>query len=165
MEQKCTMCGEVKTLELFSKDAGAKRGVKRICKVCDSERAKKYYRENRESLLEKSKKYHLENKGIAPSRQKEYYRNVHLKRTYSMTLDEYNKMLSDQGGVCKICGQLNQNDWSLYVDHDHSCCLGAMSCGKCTRGLLCRKCNTGLANFQDDPELLLRAAAYIRGKL
>ena len=30
---------------------------------------------------------------------------------------------------------------NLEVDHDHSCCEGGNSCGKCIRGVLCRGCN------------------------
>src|SRR4029077_2130187 len=32
----------------------------------------------------------------------------------------------------------------LAVDHDHNCCPGAHSCGKCIRGILCGTCNSAL---------------------
>jgi len=58
-----------------------------------------------------------------------------------------------QGGVCAICGGINDNDDALSVDHDHE--TGRI------RGLLCSKCNKGLGSFNDDPELLRKAIAYL----
>jgi hypothetical protein len=50
----------------------------------------------------------------------------------------------------------------LAVDHNHGCCPGEKSCGKCVRGLLCDNCNQAIGKFRDDPELLLKAAEYLR---
>jgi hypothetical protein len=68
-------------------------------------------------------------------------------------------MLVRQGGGCAICRRDNGKRL-LAVDHDHACCPGERTCGKCVRGLLCDGCNHGLGKFRDDPELLRRAAEY-----
>lgn len=47
------------------------------------------------------------------------------------------------------------------VDHDHKCCERGTSCGKCIRGILCRKCNVALGYLQDDADLAQRAAQYL----
>ena len=44
------------------------------------------------------------------------------------------------------------------VDHDHSCCPGSKTCGKCLRGLACQKCNQGIGQFGDDPDRMRRVA-------
>jgi len=80
----------------------------------------------------------------------------------NMTIDEYNERLESQNFKCAICG-VDQGDISdaLAVDHDHSCCDGEKSCGKCTRGLLCNKCNTSIGGFNDSVELLVKAVGYL----
>jgi recombination endonuclease VII len=70
-----------------------------------------------------------------------------------MTLDDYAELLAKQGGGCGICG----TSADLVVDHDHDT-------GR-TRGLLCRPHNAAIGQLGDDPALLLKAAAWIRGEL
>lgn len=61
-------------------------------------------------------------------------------------------------GKCEICGKPTHR---LCLDHRHSCCGPENACRACARGLLCRACNAGLGMFQDDPGLLVSAAAYL----
>lgn len=37
------------------------------------------------------------------------------------------------------------------IDHDHGCCPGGNSCGRCVRGILCNRCNTIAAAIENDP--------------
>jgi hypothetical protein len=91
-----------------------------------------------------------------------YRRRYHLKRRYGMTLEDYDAMLKRQGGGCAVC-HATPGGRVLHVDHDHSCCPmdADKTCGQCIRGLLCDDCNRGLGSFQDNPDLLMAAAAYL----
>ena len=66
---------------------------------------------------------------------------------------EYERFLSEQDGVCAICLKPCQTGQRLSVDHDHV--TGAV------RGLLCRRCNSGLGHFQDSLDLLKKALMYL----
>ena len=78
---------------------------------------------------------------------------------YGLTQEQYDKMESDQGGVCAICLQVPTR--AFDIDHDHSCCPGDTSCGECVRGLLCFNCNSALGKLKDDVGSLKRAVAYL----
>lgn len=81
---------------------------------------------------------------------------------YSLTLTQYRAMWAAQAGTCKLCRQEpSGRSRVLAVDHDHTCCPGQSSCGKCVRGLLCDRCNNGLGCFGDNPRLLRAAADYV----
>ena len=82
-------------------------------------------------------------------------RKSDLKR-YGITADEFVSMSKAQGDVCAICSgkQTAKRHPNLSVDHDHD--TGEV------RALLCVKCNTGLGMFRDSPELLEKAALYLR---
>lgn len=73
---------------------------------------------------------------------------------YGLTTEQYAVMLAAQNGGCKICGGLNPSGRRLAVDHDHHT-------GK-IRGILCSRCNSGIANFKDAPELLAKAIQYLQ---
>lgn len=91
-----------------------------------------------------------------------------LRFQYKMTLETYETMLAEQGGVCAICRmpEVGRTKGGLVhdlaVDHDHACCPEkGMSCGKCIRGLICGNCNKGLGAFQDNPDFMRAAIAYL----
>lgn len=92
-------------------------------------------------------------------------RNSHLVRTYSITEADYEEVLASQGGVCFICGPItgrNGTSKKLSVDHDHKCCNGPKSCGRCVRAVLCTNCNRYiLGHLRDDVEALKRAIEVI----
>ena len=85
-------------------------------------------------------------------------RQDHHLRLYGIPRVEVMRMVEQQGG-CAICATKTGTDW--VVDHDHACCPRTRTCGKCVRGVVCRKCNSGLGMFGDDPNRLLAAAAYL----
>ena len=90
-------------------------------------------------------------------------RNV---RRHGLTLLQYEEMVEAQGDACAICGTrdpIGRGKW--HIDHDHDCCPGTHSCGKCVRGLLCSRCNTGLGLFQDNSRVLVNALTYLQGSI
>ena len=109
---------------------------------------------------------------ITPSSDKAYYarewrkknpdksKNNDLKKTYGITLDEYDELLNMQQKVCAICGNPetavdNKGHIRMMpVDHCHRT-------GK-IRGLLCTGCNTALGGFKDDIDLLEKAIKYLK---
>ena len=62
---------------------------------------------------------------------------------HRMDPDEYVR-LSANGCMNPACREA----YPLQIDHDHSCCPGANSCGRCIRGLLCGGCNKRLAHME-----------------
>lgn len=92
----------------------------------------------------------------------EYYKNKDLKKSFGITLDDYNLMLVKQNNVCAICNKPETMFDSkqkvirkLSVDHCHST-------GK-IRGLLCSHCNHALGKFQDNIDYLQKAIDYLKG--
>lgn len=97
---------------------------------------------------------------------KRHHAARNLKRKSGMTEHDYRKLLAAQGGKCAICGDTNPGGrWKhrgrFHVDHDHACCPGKSSCGRCVRGLLCGACNVGLGAFRDNQDALMTAVAYL----
>jgi hypothetical protein len=79
-----------------------------------------------------------------------------LKRLYGISGDAFGVMLKAQGYACAICRRPFSRETHTtkpQVDHDHA--------SGCTRGLLCRLCNTLLGHALESPQVLRAAAAYI----
>lgn len=72
--------------------------------------------------------------------------------------------LLSKSEACEICNILFESVKDMHIDHDHSCCPGganAKTCGKCTRGILCTRCNSMLGFAKDNPDTLLAAVVYL----
>jgi len=135
MTNVCTWCKVEKPTEQF--DIQYYKGKvcekrRSVCKLCRLERRKTYGVRSGEGL-----------------------RDYNLKRLYGITLEIFKKMLLIQENKCFVCKGNSRNRWGygLAVDHCHKS-------GK-VRKLLCDKCNKGLGQFNDNPELLRLAAKYI----
>lgn len=83
----------------------------------------------------------------------EYYRNHSLLQKYGISLLEWEALFDSQGRVCAICDTDEKRGKNWHTDHNHVT-------GK-IRGILCGWCNTALGKFQENKELLRKAAAYI----
>ena len=121
-------------------------------------------KKNREKRNAYKKEWRNKNKHKA----KEYYEKVYkfkedknktrdnrFKRTYGISLDDYNQMLIDQKGCCLICekhaSELNK---SLAIDHCHKT-------GK-IRGLLCSRCNVGIGLLEEDLKIFENCIKYLK---
>jgi hypothetical protein len=141
--KKCTTCNQIKPVSEF----GTQRGrLRHHCKVCKNKESREWYEKNKERKKELSKNY------------RNIKKNQDLKKSYKITLDDYNKMLVEQNYSCKIC--LSHQDKfkrRLCVDHDHTT-------GK-VRGLLCDTCNRSLGLLKDNIEVMKRAVTYLESAL
>jgi len=133
--RKCTKCLASKPLDSFSKNKLGSQGKMSWCKSCQ----KDYMRERRKT-----------DKG------KQEVCNNNLKKSYGISLEDYNNMVKAQGNCCKLCSVHTDSlgkQSKLYVDHCHST-------GK-VRGLLCNNCNSALGKFKDDADLMYKAISYV----
>jgi hypothetical protein len=80
-------------------------------------------------------------------------RNYLLKYRYGIDVDDFERMLARQGGLCAICKVVP----GTFVDHCHQ--SGQV------RGVLCFNCNNGLGHFGDNTVLLELAALYLEGEV
>jgi hypothetical protein len=162
----CRPCSTWKMHDQFAKDARIKSGLAAKCKNCNKRGAAKH-RGNNPGL---NARQVAEWRKLNPEYMKEYYdsnRQTIIERTidsfrvktYGLTPGQYDEMVEAQNNLCAICEQPETAIMpsgfvrSLAVDHCHKT-------GK-VRQLLCGKCNTGIGNFLDNPELLKAAISYL----
>lgn len=158
----CRLCREAKPREEFYRDKGSRDGYRNDCKACNRAASARRYRENPGPAIARSQQWMKENRERYNDRMRRYRdsgkkaiadRKSYLKRTYGLTLEQYDAMLASQDGVCAICGKPPSNAFVLHVDHDHV--TGAI------RGLLHFTCNNLLGDAEDDPVVLRNAASYV----
>ena len=119
------------------------------------EYTREYHRKHPDRVIEYRRRAAIWRKGN-PEKVKEYTaranRKNNLKKKYSITEDDYQKMLEKQNGLCAICGGRGKK--KLSVDHCHVT--------KKVRGLLCQRCNVGIGMFKDDTNFMNKAIEYLK---
>ena len=90
-----------------------------------------------------------------PEQRAEHQRRMKYKRVYGITIEDYDRMLEEQGGRCAICrtDTPGGSGARFAVDHNHE--TGEV------RGLLCNNCNRGLGHLQDSVLILEQAIRYL----
>ena len=123
--KKCLLCKKIRRVSRFGRNKLASDGLQSICNPCTNEKARKYAREH------------------------------HLHTRYGLTIDDYNKMLSNQKGVCKICKALptTSSNNKLAVDHCHI--------SGDVRGLLCTRCNVVIGQIENIAHLYDKINDYL----
>jgi hypothetical protein len=190
LTQQCYKCGKVKPISEFHSDTRSRTGIVRTCKECISTYARQYHAAHQYSPTAIKTKKCSRCKLVKPisefaiskynklgyaSQCKKCYNAAHkvfskehpthnseaqVKSRYGMTYAEHQLLDKSQNGICAICGcpetRVNRLGQivPLTVDHDHK--TGRV------RALLCFHCNWGIGHFYDDPELLEKAAEYLR---
>ena len=135
--------------ELIPENRSGRNGQCKLCKKLHRETFKTNHPNYRQEYRQKNK---------------QKLRTEHISLRYGISLEEYQKKLINQNGRCAICS-IEFDDSVMnttpHVDHDHTCCSGNKSCGKCIRGILCRGCNIGLGAFRDNSKTLEKAISYL----
>lgn len=130
----CARCGVVQTPENSHMRAGGKYFYA-YCRPCRNIVTKEYAANNKEAHAAKQKR-------------------ATIKWRYGLDSAAYEALLL---AGCAVCGSTE----GLCVDHDHSCCPGRRSCGKCVRGALCNRHNVALGMVNESTEELQILIEYV----
>ncbi len=121
----------------------------RVCSKCDKRRQEKFFVGQRGTVCATCRK----------QTSRTGARKKHLWDTYQITPEEYDKILSAQGGACAACA--GERPYNLAVDHDHELAK-LFGIRASIRGALCKRCNKTLRDVRDSDTLLRALAEYLR---
>ncbi|MEV6600713.1 endonuclease domain-containing protein [Actinoplanes sp. NPDC051346] len=133
----CAKCGETKPRDAFYNQLHTTQ-PRRPCKTCLST-----YKRARYAKKDGDRVSHAQV----------------LREKYNLTPAEYDRMLTNQQGLCAICGKAETARGRggapkrLAVDHDHRNGL--------VRQLLCHRCNLVTWAVEENPSLLDAVRAYL----
>lgn len=157
MSKKCNRCLKERVLTDFHKCKEYSDGLQPVCKICRIEQAKERYAKKKHDIIAYTYKYRSEHReewikysAEYRKRNKEIARIKKILKTYNLTVEEYERIFSNQNHKCAICGK---KDFAPKIDHDHAT-------GK-VRGILCFTCNCALGAFNDNISLLKSAIFYL----
>ena len=82
-------------------------------------------------------------------------RDGRLRRTYGITVEDYDRMLREQSGVCAGCGwKPGPGQRRLAVEHNHKTHK--------VRGLVCWKCNQAIKKLRDSSDIAYNLYLFLK---
>jgi hypothetical protein len=150
----CSKCKQEKDLDQYHNNKRQVGGKDYYCKPCRA--AQQYYTRNhnkvrcswndceRPNLSDGLCQLHYKRRAKGKpmdDRKDGPQKYIKIKQYYKLTKEQYDEMAKNG---CYICASKE----FLHVDHDHACCLGKKTCGKCIRGIVCASCNQNLGQLE-----------------
>lgn len=158
--KQCTSCKQDKLPNQFYKAKDQKDGLDYYCKECRNTNtinshelkskkcsvddctkpnyAKEYCRVHYERVRRNGSINRKTNISVL-----EPYRIKEITHRYHVDIEWYRANVM---GPCQICKE-KPYQAPLHIEHDHACCGGSGSCGKCIRGLVCASCNSHVRHW------------------
>ena len=155
----CPSCKRKRLTSEFGKGKREKDGLYRYCKECSTTKGREWYKRNKHKNKDKWHQRGRLRRAKYPEKLKIISRRSKYKWKYGITIEQYDKILISQKGVCDICGEkeiaMDKGKIKrLAVDHNHHTDK--------VRGLLCATCNVGLGSFKDSINVLTSAISYLQ---
>lgn len=168
INRECKICG----IKFYVKTNNIRKVYcSKTCKItADKQASKARYDANpelaRKRALEGYYQKHDYNKRRARERMRqlritnpEIIKELKLKSTYGISMEEFITLLDSQEHKCAICakglsGKVNSRDLKAYVDHNHE--TGTV------RGILCLYCNSLIGYCREDKLVLQSAINYLK---
>lgn len=110
----CSKCHRILVANTmnFNKNKGGKWGLRAECKECRNKRSKKYYKNNKNEILERKKEWRQDNPHVDF--------NYNIKRHYgvnsNITKEQYQEILEYFGYKCVYCG-CDLDNSNTTLDH------------------------------------------------
>lgn len=188
MNITCSKCNQEKDSKKFRRDQHNPTGYHPHCNECFNESMRKWYNSNLDKVRADAREYYRNNASRISELRKARRRKQSREQIYKISTadrverdlkyqnrvgwkksmesrwrnrgikdfsySDFENMLLLQDGKCYLCGGGPAKNQSLHVDHCHKTGL--------VRKLLCNNCNNGMGKLKDDPELLIKAANYLK---
>lgn len=132
--QLCSRCRQRLPVTEFYTSSRDRTGYVSVCKACTKEKTTNFRLDNIEEERPRRMRYHRMKK-------------------YGVSRDTFYALLSSQGNRCGACRSPLNGEEDGCVDHDHAT--------KAIRGILCKKCNSGIGMLGDNLEGVRKAVAYL----
>lgn len=107
------------------------------CGPCRNRRRRASYKQRPGNVLARNRSWYMKNFDAVSKRNAER----RLSQLYGLTLQDYERMILEQNGLCGICNKPPSPGKPLAVDHDHQT--------GCVRALLCTTCNLRLGVLEN----------------